>query len=187
MKPLLVAVVLVLLVAAAIVGFTRWNQLHRASTITPKFSPPAEIQSAKFGPLHLQEIRLPDFYAFHYVGTWKYPGRGAVRIVFHPPKNDPAQWPASLAQAEGRADQLAARERTIFLAGTKELTPLFKRYQIETTKIEKIYPDLKLSTLKLISEGDDELVYAPCKWFPSIDLFISISRDYRVTSAHFDG
>ena len=184
----IVATPRLLCLAALIAGVTL--HLARANAETAREAnsqPPKEIHSTKFGTLKLQEVKVPGFSAFFYNGTCRDPQRGSVRIVFHPPKGDPAKWLASIPDAEKRAGDLLGSERAILRTGTDEFSRLFRRYQIDAKSIDQPYPDLKLSVLKLVSDGDDELVYAPCKWFPSFNLTVSISCEYRVTHANFDG
>jgi hypothetical protein len=130
---------------------------------------------------------LPDFYAFYYHSGSPQPQDGTFRVVFHPPNDNGTGWSESLANAEQRADDLLAAQQAILQTGDKLFKQLFKDYSIETQRIQDVFPDLKLRLLKLNATGDDELVYAPCKWFPSLDLFVSVDRDLRVTEARFDG
>ncbi|HSI13185.1 MAG TPA: hypothetical protein VK961_14130 [Chthoniobacter sp.] len=177
----------ILIIAGIVATAVYWPRHARGQSPAGNTQPPPELQSAKFGTLRLKEVRLENFYAFYYVGAWKHPKRGTIQVVFHPPKTEPGKWPASLTEAEMRSEDLVTRDNAILQTGQGQFDRLFKDYQIRTTKVDAIYPALKLSILKLNSEEEDELVYAPCKWFPSFDLFISVNRDRRVTAAHFDG
>lgn len=50
-----------------------------------------------------------------------------------------------------------------------------------------MFPFLKLSIIKLVSSGNDELVYEPCQPFPSFNLTVLLDREFRVTEASFGG
>jgi hypothetical protein len=151
---------------------------------------PKVLQTTKFGTLELKEIilpSLPDFYAFYYHSVDPHPQDGAFQVVFHPPNDNGNGWSESLANAELRAGKLLAAQQDILQTGDKHFKQLFKKYGIDTQRIRDVFPDLKLHVLKLNATENDELVYAPCRWFRNLDLFVSVDRDLRVTKAHFDG
>jgi hypothetical protein len=148
---------------------------------------PQTLDSSLFGPLALSEIRIPGFYAFNYTAECSPNGREPFTVVFHPPSHDVTAWQQHLKQAETRGRDIIACEQAILLTGKKVFRGLFKSYQISPADIEKVIPFLKLSMIKLISSGNDELVYGPCQPFPSFDLTIELDRDFRVTDASFDG
>jgi len=177
----------ILIIVGIVAAAVNWPRRASGQPPAESTNPPAELQSAKFGRLRLKEVRFGNFYAFYYEGVWKHPKRGTIQVVFHPPKTEPAKWPASLAEGEARSEDLVAQDNAILQTGKEQFERLFKDYQIPATKIDAIYPSLKLSIVKLNAAEDDELVYAPCKWFPTFDLFVSVNRDRRVSAAHFDG
>jgi len=177
----------ILIIAGIAATAVHWPKRASGQSSSGGTHPHTELRSAKFGTLRLKEVRFGNFSALYYEGVWKHPKSGTIQVVFHPPKTEPGQWPASLAEAEERSEDLVTRDKVILETGQEQLDRLFKDYQIRATKIDAIYPVLKLSIVKLNSAEDDELVYAPCKWFPSFDLFVSVNRARRVTAAHFDG
>lgn len=148
---------------------------------------PQTLESPLFGALTLSEIRIPGFHAFNYSATWAADHRDPVTVVFHPPSHDATSWPKDLRQAESRGQDIIASEQAILLTGKKIFRWLFKHYQIAPADIGKVIPFLKLSMIKLVSSGEDELVYGPCEPFPSFDLAVQLDNEFRVTEASFDG
>lgn len=150
-------------------------------------NPPDTFNSAKFGCLQREDLWIAGERYFHYCCAWNHARFGALEIVFHPDRRKFENWERNLREAEARADRLLADWPALLLADKKHIKKLFKRYSLPLQSIEYVVPDVRLKLVKLITVEDDELIFAPCRWFPSFDLCVTFDRKFRVTYAHFDG
>lgn len=154
----------------------------------PTTPPPDVLIGAAFGSLRRTEIRGGDHVCAFYEARWDHPRRAALIMLFYPMWSDPAGWQNELFAAEARALAFLAREHDALRATPRPFARLFKSYARPTRDIRDVIPDLRLTHVKLNTERDtDELIYDPCKWFPSFNLCVEINHRGRVKSAWFDG
>ena len=148
---------------------------------------PQKLQSRLFGFFSLKESRIYSLYSFHYTVPFSDPAHGAIEVIFNPPNLDPSSWSSALISAEQRAEALLASQHSILSSGEHHFETLFSDYGLQETKIDRISPRLKLRTLILNSEGNDEFIYDSPDLFPSFVLYVSVAHDLKVTEVNFDG
>jgi hypothetical protein len=148
---------------------------------------PKTLRTEKFGELDFYEATYEDIYCLWYCGSCSNPRYGDFEVVFYPPNDDGTGWTEALASAEQRGEDILSAQAAILQTGGEHLSRLFKDYHIKLRSIYDVLPSLTISMLQLRSTENDKLVYAPSKWFPNFELFISIDRDLRVTETYFDG
>ena len=112
---------------------------------------------------------------------------GKEWIGFHPPKKGKVTPELWADQIDSEYLDLISSWGEILSNDSDKLQNLLDEYNIQVYCLNTLIGNLKLSGVKIISGGENEMIFGPAEEFPSFDLSLVIGKDKTVSSVSFDG